>query len=277
METMNNLQIFNSPQFGEIRTAGTPENPMFCAADVCRALGYNNGPKAVKDHCDTPDVTKRYIGVVTGKKADGTDAVQRVLTTFINESGLYALIFGSKLATAKAFKQWVTGDVLPTIRKHGAYATEATIEDIIANPENGIRLLTALRDERIQREEAERKAEQLEAQAIENAPKVVYADAVAGSKDACLIGELAKILAQNGIEMGEKRLFQWMRDNKYLCSYGERFNQPYQQYVEQGLFILKQNAFTMDGEMHTRVTTKVTGKGQLYFVNKFLKSKPTMA
>jgi anti-repressor protein len=99
---------------------------------------------------------------------------------------------------------------------------------------------------------------------------VVYADAVAGSRSACLIGELAKMIAQNGFPIGEKRLFQWLRDNHYLCAYGERFNQPYQQYVEQGLFTMKQSVFSVDGEMRTRNTTKVTGKGQVYFINKFL-------
>ncbi len=278
---MLELQVFNNPEFGAVRTAGTPDEPIFCASDICRALGYTNSPKAVRDHCDDPDVTKRYIGVVTGKKSDGTDAVQDVQMTFVNESGMYSLIFGSKLETAKKFKHWVTSDVLPTIRKHGAYATAETIEDLISNPDNGIRLLEALREERArreherqQREAAEQMVTKLEEKAIEDKPKVVYAEAVQGSKSACLIGELAKLISQNGVDIGEKRLFAWLRDNHYLCSYGERYNQPYQKYVEQGLFIMKQNVFSMDGEMHTRVTTKVTGKGQVYFVNKFINKIP---
>lgn len=275
------IQIFNNPEFGAIRTTGTPEEPMFCASDICRALGYANGPKAIKDHCDDPDVTKRYIGVTTGKKADGTDAVQNIQMTFVNESGMYALIFGSKLESAKVFKKWVTSDVLPTIRKHGAYATAETIEDLIANPDNGIRLLEALREEKQRRrkEQEERMAaeamvNQLEEEAIVNKPKVIYADAVAGSTSACLIGELAKMISQNGVSIGEKRLYAWMRENHYLCSYGERYNLPYQKYIEQGLFTLKQNVFSMDGEMRTRNTTKVTGKGQVYFVNKFINKIP---
>lgn len=274
---MNEIQIFNNPEFGTVRTTGNPDEPFFCASDICRALGYANSRKAIADHCEDPDVTKRYMGVVTGKKADGTDAVQDVMTTFVNESGLYALIFGSKLESAKRFKHWVTSEVLPTIRKHGAYATAETIEDLIANPDNGIRLLEALREERSKRERerqerlaAEQMVAQLEEQAVENKPKVVYADAVAGSTSSCLIGELAKMISQNGVDIGEKRLYSWLRENHYLCSYGERYNLPYQKYIEQGLFTLKQNVFSVDGEMRTRNTTKVTGKGQVYFVNKFV-------
>lgn len=264
---MNDIQVFNNEQFGSIRTAGTAQEPIFCAADICRALGYTNGPKAIKDHCDEGDITKRYTPTSSGEQN----------MTFVTESGLYSLIFGSKLESAKQFKKWVTSEVLPTIRKHGAYATTATIESIIADPDNGIKLLQALKEsnERAERERQERLAaqqqvEKLEAQEVENKPKVIYADAVAGSSSACLIGELAKMIAQNGYPIGEKRLFQWLRDNHYLCAYGERFNQPYQQYIEQGLFTMKQNVFSVNGEMKTRNTTKVTGKGQIYFINKFI-------
>lgn len=261
---MNDIQIFNSPQFGDIRTSGTPDNPLFCASDICSALGYTNSRKAIADHCDEGDVTKRDI-------IDNLGRTQQA--SFVNESGLYSLIFGSRLKEARQFKQWVTSEVLPTIRRHGMYATGATIESIINDPDNAIMILQAMQKERRQRMEAERQAEELSRQAIENRPKVVFAEAVAGSKSACLIGELAKMIAQNGYPIGEKRLFQWLRDNHYLCAYGERFNLPYQQYIEQGLFTLKQNVFSIDGEMRTRNTTKVTGKGQVYFINKFL-SKP---
>ena len=190
--------------------------------------------------------------------------------TFVTESGLYSLIFGSKLESAKQFKKWVTSDVLPSIRKHGMYATEATVENMLNDPENAILILQAIQKERKERLAAQQQVEKLEAQAIEDKPKIIYADAVKGSTSSCLIGELAKMIAQNGYPIGEKRLFQWLRDNHYLCSYGERFNQPYQQYIEQGLFTMKQNVFSVDGEMRTRNTTKVTGKGQIYFINKFI-------
>lgn len=258
---MNDIQVFNSEQFGEVRTAGTAQEPIFCAADICRALGYANGRKAIADHCEEGDVTKRDI-------IDNLGRTQAA--TFVNESGLYSLIFGSKLESAKQFKKWVTSDVLPSIRKHGMYATEATVESMLNDPENAILMLQAYQKERKERLAAQQQVEKLEAQAIEDKPKIIYADAVKGSTSSCLIGELAKMIAQNGYPIGEKRLFQWMRENHYLCSYGERFNQPYQQYIEQGLFTMKQNVFSVDGEMRTRNTTKVTGKGQIYFINKFI-------
>lgn len=257
---MNDIQVFNNEQFGSIRTAGTAQEPIFCAADICRALGYTNGPKAIKDHCDEGDITKRYTPTSSG--------VQNM--TFVTESGLYSLIFGSKLESAKQFKKWVTSDVLPSIRKHGMYATEATVESMLNDPENAILMLQAYQKERKERMAAQQQVEKLEAQAIEDKPKIIYADAVKGSTSSCLIGELAKMIAQNGYPIGEKRLFQWLRDHHYLCAYGERFNQPYQQYIEQGLFTMKQNVFSVDGEMRTRNTTKVTGKGQIYFINKFI-------
>ena len=257
---MNDIQVFNNPQFGEIRTAGTAQEPIFCAADICRALGYSNGRKAISDHCDEGDVTKRDTPTSSGVQS----------MTFVNESGMYSLIFGSKLESAKQFKKWVTSDVLPSIRKHGMYATEATVESMLNDPENAILMLQAYQRERKERLAAQQQVEKLEAQAIEDKPKIIYADAVKGSTSSCLIGELAKMIAQNGYPIGEKRLFQWLRDNHYLCSYGERFNQPYQQYIEQGLFTMKQNVFSVDGEMRTRNTTKVTGKGQIYFINKFI-------
>ena len=257
---MNDIQVFNSEQFGEIRTAGTAQEPIFCAADICRALGYANGRKAIADHCEEGDVTKRDTPTSSGVQS----------MTFVNESGMYSLIFGSKLESAKQFKKWVTSDVLPSIRKHGMYATEATVESMLNDPENAILMLQAYQRERKERLAAQQQVEKLEAQAIEDKPKIIYADAVKGSTSSCLIGELAKMIAQNGYPIGEKRLFQWLRDNHYLCSYGERFNQPYQQYIEQGLFTMKQNVFSVDGEMRTRNTTKVTGKGQIYFINKFI-------
>ena len=257
---MNDIQVFNSEQFGEVRTAGTAQERIFCAADICRALGYNNGRDAISRHCDEGDVVKHDTPTTSG--------VQTM--TFVNESGLYSLIFGSKLESAKQFKKWVTSDVLPSIRKHGMYATEATVESMLNDPENAILMLQAYQRERKERLAAQQQVEKLEAQAIEDKPKIIYADAVKGSTSSCLIGELAKMIAQNGYPIGEKRLFQWLRDNHYLCSYGERFNQPYQQYIEQGLFTMKQNVFSVDGEMITRNTTKVTGKGQIYFINKFI-------
>ena len=257
---MNDIQVFNNPQFGQVRTAGTPNNPMFCLVDVCQAIGINNS-RVVKQRLDGDDVS--LIDTI-----DNLGRTQKV--TFITESGLYDVIIRSDSEQAKPFRKWVTSEVLPSIRKHGMYATDATIENMLNDPETAILMLQAYQKERKERLAAQQEVERLEAQEMENKPKVVFADAVSGSNSACLIGELAKMIAQNGYPIGEKRLFQWLRDNHYLCAYGERFNQPYQQYIEQGLFTMKQNVFSVNGEMRTRNTTKVTGKGQVYFINKFL-------
>ena len=256
---MNDIQVFNNPQFGAVRTAGTADNPMFCLADVCQAIGITNA-RNVKSRLDEEDVH-----LVDTPTAGGTQQI-----TFVTESGLYDVIIRSDSEQAKPFRKWVTSEVLPSIRKHGMYATEATVESMLNDPENAILMLQAYQRERKERLAAQQQVEKLEAQAIEDKPKIIYADAVKGSTSSCLIGELAKMIAQNGYPIGEKRLFQWLRDNHYLCSYGERFNQPYQQYIEQGLFTMKQNVFSVDGEMRTRNTTKVTGKGQIYFINKFI-------
>lgn len=256
---MNDIQVFNNPQFGAVRTAGTADNPMFCLADVCQAIGIANA-RNVKSRLDEEDVH-----LVDTPTAGGTQQI-----TFVTESGLYDVIIRSDSEQAKPFRKWVTSEVLPSIRKHGMYATEATVESMLNDPENAILMLQAYQRERKERLAAQQQVEKLEAQAIEDKPKIIYADAVKGSTSSCLIGELAKMIAQNGYPIGEKRLFQWLRDNHYLCSYGERFNQPYQQYIEQGLFTMKQNVFSVDGEMRTRNTTKVTGKGQIYFINKFI-------
>ena len=262
---MNDIQVFNNEQFGSIRTAGTAEQPLFCLSDICKVLDLRVSP--TKDRLNAKGVTQ-----IDTPTAGGTQSMY-----FVNEQNLYKVIMRSDKPQAEPFQDWVCGEVLPSIRKHGAYATTATIESIIADPDNGIKLLQALKEsnERAERERQERLAaeqqvQKLEAQEVENKPKVIYADAVAGSTSSCLIGELAKMIAQNGYQIGEKRLFQWLRDNHYLCAYGERFNQPYQQYIEQGLFTMKQNVFSVNGELRTRNTTKVTGKGQIYFINKFI-------
>lgn len=257
---MNDIQVFNNPQFGDIRTAGTADAPMFCLSDVCKAIGISNS-RNVKNRLDEDDV----------RLVDATDNLGRTQQiTFITESGLYDVIIRSDSEQAKPFRRWVTSEVLPSIRKHGMYATETTVENMLHDPESAIRMLQAYQKERQERLEAQQEATRLKAQAVEDKPKVIFADAVQGSKSSCLIGELAKMIAQNGYPIGEKRLFQWLRDNHYLCSYGEKLNQHYQQYIEQGLFTMKQNVFSVDGEIRTRNTTKVTGKGQIYFINKFI-------
>lgn len=249
---MNELEIFNNPEFGQIRATEINGEPYFVGKDVAEALGYTNPQKAIRDHVDEEDKTLNESFTVNGTMA-----------VLISESGVYSLVFGSQLPKAKEFKHWVTSEVLPTIRKHGAYATPATIESIIADPDNGIKLLTALKEE-----QEKRKA--LQTQIAEQKPKVIFAEAVSASKSSILIGDLAKILKQNGIDIGQKRLFAWLRDNGYLIKGGSSKNMPTQRAMEMGLFVVKEGSYVNgEGVNVTTKTTKLTGKGQIYFINKF--------
>lgn len=255
---MADIQIFNDDRFGQVRIQmDASGEPLFCASDVCNALGYALARKAVQDHVDAEDVTKRNTPTNGG--------IQEML--YINESGLYSLIFGSKLETAKQFKKWVTSDVLPSIRKHGAYMNSEILEKTLTSPDFLIQLATNLKEEKQKRIEAEQKIH-------EDAPKVLFADAVSTSQRSCLVAELAKILQQNGVNIGQNRLFTWMRENGYLCQKGQYYNQPTQKAMELGLFEIKQTTINKpDGSVLVSTTTKVTGKGQVYFVNKFLSSE----
>lgn len=248
---MNEVTIFENEKFGIVRTAGTADEPLFCASDICRALGYSNGRKAIADHCDEGDVTKRDTPTNSGIQS----------MTYINQSGLYALIFGSKLESAREFKKWVTSEVLPSIRKTGSYAVKN-----MGRKELALMILQQEEEMEVLKLENKKKDETLK----EQKPKVVFADAIVGSKSSCLIGELAKIITQNGYEIGQNRLFAWMRMNHYLGTVGEYYNIPCQKYLEMGLFELKKNVHSQNGQMVTTITPKVTGKGQQYFVNKFL-------
>ncbi|KGF24902.1 antirepressor [Prevotella histicola JCM 15637 = DNF00424] len=249
---MNELRIFENPQFGKVRTAGTTDNPLFCLADVCNAVGLS--AKGVNQRL-SDEVISNYPII------DNLGRTQQAL--FVNEDGLYDVILDSRKPEAKAFRKWVTKEVLPSIRKHGAYMTDNIIERTLADPDYLIQLATTLKAERQKRIEAE--------QSVKDAqPAITFTKAVRGSVSSCLIGELAKLINQNGTPMGEKRLFQWMRDNGYLGTKGERYNIPNQKYVDMGLFELKKGVRSgNNGVLHTTITTKVTGKGQVYFVNKF--------
>ena len=252
---MNELQVFTNEQFGSIRTMDIDGEPWFVGKDIAEALGYSNSRDALAKHVDEEDK-----GVA---KRDTLGGPQDVAV--INESGVYALVFGSKLPTAKQFKHWVTSEVLPTIRKHGAYATPVTIDRIIADPAFGIKLLTELQEEREKRAALESRVE-------EDRPKVLFASAVETAKTSILVGELAKVLRQNGVEIGQNRLFKWLRDKGYLIRRsGTDFNMPTQRSMDLGLFEIKETAITRgDGTVHVSKTPKVTGKGQVYFCNAFL-------
>ncbi|QEY34653.1 hypothetical protein FL966_06060 [Caproiciproducens galactitolivorans] len=255
---MNDLQIFKNQEFGSIRVIEINNEPYFVGKDVAEILGYTNTPKAIRDHVDDEDkLTERFV--LSGQNRE---------VICINESGLYSLILSSKLPTAKKFKHWVTSEVIPSIRKHGLYATPDTAEKILNDPDFLITALTELKKEREQRKALEGKVEA-------DKPKVLFADAVATSESPMLIGELAKVLKQNGVDIGEKRLFEWMRENGYLIKRkGTDYNAPTQKSMEMGLFRVKETAIThSDGHVTVNRTTKVTGKGQQYFINKFLGEK----
>lgn len=254
---MEDIQIFNSKEFGDVRALELNGAPWFVGKDVAEALGYGAGKSlanAVSKHVDEEDK-----GVTEMMTPGG---VQKVI--IINESGLYSLVLSSKLPSAKKFKHWVTSEVLPAIRRHGAYMTEEALEKAITEPDFLIKLATNLKEEKEKRLEAER---QIEA----DRPKVTFANAVNVSKDGMLLGMLAKLLHQNGVDIGQKRLFQWMRDKGYLMKNGTDKNMPTQKTRELGLFKVKERAIdNPDGSVRLTRTTLVTGKGQEYFINKFL-------
>lgn len=253
---MTDLQIFNSPEFGAIRTIEKDGEPWFVGKDVAVVLGYGDTDQALRKHIDDEDkLTRRFDG-----------SGQNRQMTIINESGLYSLVLSSKLPTAKKFKRWVTNEVIPSIRKHGAYMTPETLEKVLLSPDTLMQLAQNLKDEQEKRRVLETKIEQ-------DKPKVLFADAVASAKTSILIGELAKLLKQNGVDIGQNRLFEWMRQNGYLIRrQGSDYNMPTQRSMEQGLFEIKETTVVhADGHTHINKTPKVTGKGQAYFVTLFLK------
>lgn len=252
---MQELQVFNNNEFGQLRTINIDGKDYFVGKDIALALGYSNPRDAISRHCK---------GVV--KHDSFKESGQ--LIALITEGDMYRLITHSKLPTAEKFEKWVFDEVIPSIRKHGMYATETTIDNILNDPDFGIRLLTELKEEK-----AKRKA--VEEENKNNKPKVIFADAVATSQTSILVGELAKILKQNDIEIGEKRLFKWLRDNGYLIKRnGSDYNMPTQKSVDLGVIEIKERAINNpDGSVRVTKTPKVTGKGQQYFINKFLNNK----
>lgn len=255
---MTDLQIFNSPEFGAIRTIEKDGEPWFVGKDVAAALGYEKPTDAVRKHVDVED---RGIS-----KMETPSGAQE--TTIINESGLYSLVLSSKLPTAKKFKRWVTSEVIPSIRKHGAYMTPDKLEEVLLKPDTLIQLAQNLKAEQEKRKALEVKME-------EQKPKVLFAESVEAAKTSILIGELAKLLKQNGINIGQNRLFEWLRNNGYLIKrQGSDYNMPTQRAMEMGLFEIKETTIThSDGHIHVSKTPKVTGKGQVYFVNLFVSGR----
>ena len=254
---MEEVRIFNNEEFGEIRTAVVNDEPMFCLSDICKSLGLSQ-PSKVKERLNEKGV--RIIPTLT------SGGEQNLL--YINEPNLYKAIFQSRKESAERFTEWVASEVLPSIRKNGGYivgqetlSDEELLSKALMVAQKKIKeknQLIAMQDSRIH----------------EMRPKEIFADAVSASHTSILIGDLAKLICQNGYQIGQKRLFQWLRDNGYLMKNGASRNMPQQRYVEQGLFEIKEsNVQNPDGSVRITRTTKVTGKGQIYFTNKFLEKE----
>lgn len=243
---MNELQVFNNAMFGNVRVLLQGDEPWFVAKDIADTLGYQNGSRDVNRHTDEEDRTKTMV----------FDGNQNKETILINESGLYSLVLSSKLPNAKQFRRWVTSEVLPSLRKYGTYSMDIprTLPDALKAYASEI--------------EAHN---QTKALLEEQKPKVLFADAVSASDTDILIGDLAKLLNQNGHNIGQNRLFERLRKEGYLISRkGNSYNTPTQKAMELGLFRIKETAIThADGRTTINKTPKVTGKGQLYFINRY--------
>lgn len=246
---MNKVKIFNSEEFGDVRTVTINGEPWFVGKDVADILGYQNGSRDINRHVHEEDRQNYQNGTFDSPRG----------MTIINESGLYALIFGSKLESAVRFKHWVTSEVLPAIRRTGGYQMPAPQgKELLA-----LAVLEAQKTIEAQNTEIERMK-----------PKAIFADAVSASTSSILIGDLAKLLRQNGVDTGQKRLFEQLRNEGSLMKTGSSRNMPTQRYVADGLFQIKETVISNpDGSVRMTKTTKVTGKGQQYFLNKYLKNK----
>lgn len=272
----NEIQIFKNDEFGEVRTVEENGEPWFVLKDVCEVFGEQNYRR----------VSQRLEEYEKGVSQIATPGGMQAMT-IVNESGLYSTLFYMQPEKArgvseeyiekrktqlKKFKHWVTHDVLPSIRKHGGYLTPRKVDEILSDPDTIIRLATNLKKERQKRLVAEKKV-------LEDKPKVAFADAITSSSSSCLIGELAKLIKQamertgRKISIGQNRFYQWLRENGFLGKSNEYYNVANQAYVEQGLFELKKSVHDENGVMVSKTTTKVTGKGQSYFINGFLDGK----
>lgn len=273
MDTANQMQVFNNATFGNIRVVQRDGEPWFVVSDVCEYFGITNRNR-VMQQIDAEDKGGTQITTPGGKQT----------VTIINESGLYALLFAlqptkargidedvvqKRVEQIKLFKRWITHEVIPTIRKHGAYMTPETIEKTLTDPDFIIQLATQLKDEQAKRAALEAKIEA-------DAPKVLFSDSVEASDCSILVGQLAKQLRQNGVDIGQQRLFKRLREEGYLCSSrGDRYNMPTQRAMDMGLFEIKERTVNNpDGSIRVTFTPMVSGKGQIYFTNRYMKSLP---
>ena len=248
------IQIFENPEFGKVRVVEVAGEPWFVGKDVAEILGYSKARNAIAAHVDDSD---KALAPIQGGCSTGTQN-----TTIINESGIYSLVLSSKLPSAQKFRHWVTSEVIPSIRKHGGYIAG---QNEMSDMELLSRALLLVKN---QLDDRNRQIEEMQ-------PKVIFADAVETSSTSVLIGDFAKLLKQNGIDIGQTRLFEWMRNNGYLMRVkGERRNMPTQRSMEMKLFEIKESVIEhKDGHLTIIRTPKVTGKGQIYFANKFLQDR----
>lgn len=252
---MNDMKIFENSEFGAVRVVDVNGEPWFVARDVASALGYVDTTQAIRMHCEK---AKDFRGV----EMTATATPMKI----IPEEDVYALIFGSHLESAKQFRRWICDEVLPAIRKHGGYLTPAKLEEALTDPDTIIRLATNLKAER-------EKRQALEAQAAADRPKVVFAESIEVAKTSILVGEMAKLIKQaTGCDMGQNRFFEWLRANGYLHKGGSARNMPTQRCIDAGWMEIKEGTrIGSGGECHITRTPKVTGRGQIYFVNLFRK------
>lgn len=249
---MNDIKIFENPEFGSVRTVEDNGKTLFAGNDIAAALGYKQPADAIRNHC-------KGVYEISTPTNSGIQIMK-----YISEGDVYRLITHSKLPNAEKFERWVFDEVLPSIRKHGAYMTDDTLKKALTSPDFLIQLATELKQEQEKRKELEAKVEL-------DRPKVIFADAVETAKTSILIGDLAKILKQNGVDIGQNRLFKRLRHEGYLIKDGSSKNMPTQRAMEAKWFEVKESSVIMpDGSIRITKTPKVTGKGQQYFINKFL-------
>ena len=252
------LMLFKSNEFGEIRVAEFNGEPIFNLSDLCRILEISNSSRVANEVLDD-DLRITYPII------DSLGRNQNAI--FVNESGMYQVIFQSRKPEAKTFRKWITSDVLPSIRKNGGYLLSNEND----TPETILARAVLVANETINKQKE--RLHLLEEENETNKPKVLFADSVSGSETSCLISELAKVLRQNGIDIGQNRLFEWLRYNEYLCKKGDNYNLPTQKSMDMGLFEIKKTSIVKPNKTFIATTTKVTCKGIIYFINKFLKSK----
>lgn len=256
---MNKPQVFDHSMFGQLPVIIVDGVEWFGATEAATSLSFSNPHKAIDNHVEEDDCTVHTVIDSLGRKQP---------KKYINESGLYSLIFGAAKQgnnpeikeRAKTFKRWVTSDVLPTIRKHGMFATDQLLD----NPDFAIEVFQKLKEERAARIQLESKYEEVK-------PLVHFAQSIQISDDLILVSDLATLLKQKGVDTGERRLFEWLRDNGYLIKSGSEKNMPTQRSLDLKIFEVKTGTRQgSDGTVRITRTAKVTGKGQVYFINKFI-------